>query len=126
MKNIMTIIILSLTMMIQGCSLTSNAPPLQKVVTTQSTKDELYIKAQDWIIDTFDGNEEILFSSEKTGYISGVYLFMDAATAGKYGDHKKLAKISTRIPMPGTIHQPIAMPGKDGILAQVLAHSHAR
>lgn len=64
----------------QGCAtVTVKSIPFEKVVKVEnSNKDQLYVRANNWLVDTFKDRKSVVqFTDKESGTISGRYLLAD-------------------------------------------------
>lgn len=91
MKQFISILFLSCIVFLQGCvggMQTSNIGTVEKVVyVTNEQKNDLYVKANNWMVDTFNNAESVIqFTDKESGSITGRYLLGVPLQPSKYGD----------------------------------------
>jgi hypothetical protein len=81
---VLTVLILSL----QSCAvITTESKPVTKVVNIEdATKNELYVRANNWMVGAFNNAESVIqFTDKETGTITGKYLLGTVTQASQYG-----------------------------------------
>ena len=79
-KNLKIIYFLTIILTITSCASSTKATEvkvnkLSKIINTENTKNKLYLKANDWMINTFGNAESVIqFSDKEAGVITGKYL----------------------------------------------------
>lgn len=79
---------LFLTVLLQGCAIaTFSGQPVSKVIDVEgSTKNELYVRANNWMVSTFNDAESVVqFTDKESGTITGKYLMGTITNANQYG-----------------------------------------
>jgi hypothetical protein len=87
MKRI-TFLVVCCLFFIQGCAvITTQSVPVEKVVTVQNTtQNDMYIKANNWMVDNFNNAESVIqFADKESGTVSGRYLLGTITGSSKYG-----------------------------------------
>lgn len=77
MRKFSVVIMLSIMALVQGCTtITTKSVPVEKVVNVDNEKqNEIYIKANNWMVDTFNNADSVVqFTDKESGTISGRYL----------------------------------------------------
>jgi hypothetical protein len=91
------ILISIVTFALQSClSLqTVTVPKTDKIIEVQGTKDELYIKANEWMVRTFNNAKSVIqFQDKEAGKIMGKYLMNSIGQTG--ADTYSLITISVK------------------------------
>ena len=81
---VLTVLFLSL----QSCAvITTESRPITKVVNIEdATKNELYVRANNWMVSAFNNAESVIqFTDKETGTITGKYLLGTITQASQYG-----------------------------------------
>jgi hypothetical protein len=79
-KKLKIIYFLTTILTITSCASSTKATEvkvnkLSKIISTENTKNKLYLKANDWMISTFGNAESVIqFSDKDAGVITGKYL----------------------------------------------------
>lgn len=77
-----------LFLLLLGCSsVVSNIGVVEKVISVPNeSKNELYVKANNWMVDTFtDAKSVVQFTDKESGTISGRYFLGNVVPASQYG-----------------------------------------
>ena len=76
MKKLITLISVCVVVFILGCSSTVNIGSSERVVRVENeSKNVLYVKANNWMVDEFRNADSVIqFSDKESGTISGRYL----------------------------------------------------
>ncbi len=88
MKKIIVFLVLLVVLIIQGCAMiTTKSVPVDRVVKAENTsKEQLYVRANNWVVDTFNNAKSVIqFSDKESGTISGRYLLSTVVRANEYG-----------------------------------------
>lgn len=75
-------------LILQNCTvITTESKPYSKVVNVENaTKNELYVRANNWMISAFNNAESVIqFSDKESGTITGRYLLGTVTEADQYG-----------------------------------------
>lgn len=86
-KQIKIILVLTL-LILQSCAVvTTESNPVSKVVNVDGeTKNELYVRANNWMVGMFKNAESVIqFTDKESGTITGKYLLGTITAASKYG-----------------------------------------
>jgi len=88
MKKIIILSMLCFVVLMQGCTaITTKGDPIERVVKIEKMeKHTLYVKANNWMVDTFnDAKSVVQFTDKESGTISGRYLLGTISAASQYG-----------------------------------------
>lgn len=73
---------------LQSCAIiTTESKPVSKIVNIENaTKNELYVRANNWMVTAFNNAESVIqFTDKETGTITGKYLLGTITQANQYG-----------------------------------------
>jgi len=87
-KKFTTLYVIIFSLFMQGCAaITTQSLPVIKVVKIADTKkNTLYVRVNNWMVDTFKNAESVIqFSDKEAGVISGRYLLGTVSRASQYG-----------------------------------------
>lgn len=104
-KNIIISIVLASALITQGCSVIMpqrnyvKSAPVESIVRLDDvSKSELYVRANDWMVDAFkDSMSVIKFSDKESGTITGRYLLQNMAPIDQYNKIPRYVYASIRI-----------------------------
>ena len=85
---VLTILILTF----QSCAvITTESKPVTKVVNVENTtQNELYVRANNWMVSAFNNAESVIqFSDKESGTITGRYLLGTITNANEYGPARR-------------------------------------
>lgn len=85
---LLTVLLLSL----QSCGvITIETKPIVKVVSVEdATKNELYVRANNWMVSAFNNGESVIqFTDKESGTITGKYSLGIVKQANKYGPARR-------------------------------------
>lgn len=93
-RNISVIVMAFFMLMLQGCQLTpvtTESVPVSKVVQVDgATKLDLFVKANDWMVDSFQNADSVIqFTDKESGSVSGRYLLGVVVAPNEYGPGSK-------------------------------------
>ena len=79
MKKILLIALLALTASCGTVKYFTGPPPVEKIITLTSNKNDTYIRANEWMVETFNNAESVIqFSDKEAGIIKGKYRMYDS------------------------------------------------
>jgi hypothetical protein len=85
MKNLSFGIVIIGIVLMQSCAMNKllTIPPKSKVVTVKGkTKNELYIRANTWMVETFNNAKSVIqFSDKENGIVTGKYIMATIITS---------------------------------------------
>ena len=73
---------------LQSCAvITTESQPVSKVIQVENaTKNDLYVKANNWMVSAFNDAESVVqFTDKESGTITGKYLLGTVSAASQYG-----------------------------------------
>lgn len=89
MRNLLFLPVLTLLVLtFQNCTvITTESKPVTKVVYVEdATQNELYVRANNWMVVAFNNAESVIqFTDKETGTITGKYLLGTITQASQYG-----------------------------------------
>ncbi len=101
MRKLAILWLISFIVIIQGCAtITTESVPAERVVNIpDAEKSALYVRANNWMVDTFNNAESVVqFSDKESGTISGRYLLGTIVNANEYGPARRAyATIKLRV-----------------------------
>jgi hypothetical protein len=83
-------------LILQSCAvITTESKPVSKVIQIENeTKNELYVKANNWMVSAFNNAESVIqFSDKESGTITGKYLLGTISVANQYGPANRVFAI---------------------------------
>ena len=91
----------ALILNLQSCAvITTESKPITKVVNIEdATKNELYVRANNWMVSAFKNAESVIqFTDKETGTVTGKYLLGTITQANKYGSaNRAFAMIQIKV-----------------------------
>ena len=88
-KGLVAVMAVVLTMSLTSCGTktTSGIEPISEVVEVSNTsKDELYVKANNWMVSAFNDAESVVqFADKESGTVTGKYYLSPITGASQYG-----------------------------------------
>jgi len=101
MRKLIVVVSLLLVFTLQACAMiTTKSVPMVRVVNVENTsKKELYVRANNWMVDTFNSAKSVVqFTDKESGTISGRYLLGTIVRANEYGPTRNAyASIKIRV-----------------------------
>lgn len=101
MKYFKVIFLLCAALLVHGCVvITTNSAPVDRVVNLDtSSKDVLFVRANNWMVDAFKNAESVIqFTDKDSGSISGRYLLGTVSAASEFGPVRRAyATIKIRV-----------------------------
>jgi hypothetical protein len=93
-KKLSSIIVVLMVLVLQGCQLTpvtTESIPVSKVVKVDgASKLDLFVKANDWMVDSFQNADSVIqFADKESGSVSGRYLLGVVVAPNEYGSGQK-------------------------------------
>tara|TARA_R110002111_G_C5848927_1_gene359559 strand:+ start:127 stop:594 length:468 start_codon:yes stop_codon:yes gene_type:complete len=89
MRKLLLLPVLTLLILtFQSCAvITTESKPVTKVVNVEgATQNELYVRANNWMVSAFNNAESVIqFTDKETGTITGKYLLGTISQASQYG-----------------------------------------
>jgi len=88
MKKFNLLIVMGITLVLQSCAvIDTQTTPVDRVVKISDTsKNILFVRANNWMVDTFKSSKSVIqFSDKESGSISGRYLLGTVREASQYG-----------------------------------------
>ena len=71
---------------VMGKQTVSELPASKKVIEVDGTKNELYVKANSWMVENFKSAKSVIqFSDKESGTVMGKYFLAPIANANEYG-----------------------------------------
>jgi hypothetical protein len=91
-RNVSMILMAFFMLILQGCQMiTTESVPVSKVVEVDgATKLDLFVKVNDWMVDSFNNAESVIqFTDKESGTVSGRYLLGVVTGPSEYGPGSK-------------------------------------
>ena len=88
MRRFSICFLLGVLLLLEGCSsAVSNIGTVEKIIPVPNeTKNELYVKANNWMVDTFTNAKSVVqFTDKESGTISGRYFLGNVVPESQYG-----------------------------------------
>lgn len=90
MKHFKIIFLLFATLLVHGCAVTTiitKSTPVDSVVNVDNiSKDVLFVRANNWMVDAFKNAKSVIqFTDKDSGSISGRYLLGNISAASQFG-----------------------------------------
>ena len=100
-KHLKWLLLLCFMAILQSCAtVTTKSIPIEKVVQIEkASKNKLYVRANQWMVDQFNNAKSVIqFSDKESGSISGRYLLGKVSAGSQYGPPRYVyASIKIRV-----------------------------